>query len=392
MIFSIDDLSVSGKIVLVRTDFNVPIDKNGKVTDTKRIAASIPTIKSLLKKGATVVCMSHLGRPDGKRTKELQMDNIAIELKKELEMPVKKFNDCFGEKIKKEILKKEFSVYLLENLRFYNEEEANDERFAKAISELGDFYVNDAFGTCHRAHASVAAITKFIPSAAGYLLQKEINSLSKALSPKKPFVVIIGGTKVSDKIGVIQNLKADSFLIGGAMCFTFLKANGTQTGESKLEDDKIDFAKKIFKKKNIVLPVDVVVADDKDKPTKIKTVSIDEIPEESTGLDVGQETIKLFKDQLKNAKTIVWNGPLGLFEVSPFDKSTIEIAKFLSKSNADIIIGGGDTAAALEKLKIEKDNIHISTGGGASLEFLEGKKLPAIKALEDNYKKYCKKL
>ncbi|MEM3126842.1 MAG: phosphoglycerate kinase [Candidatus Woesearchaeota archaeon] len=390
--FSIDNFDVKDKIVLIRTDFNVPLDEQGNITDNKRIVASLPTIKELLKRGATVITMSHLGRPDGKKVKELQMDNVAKELAKELEVPVKKLDDCLGQKIKKEIQKKNYCVYVIENLRFHNEEEANDERFAKEIAELGDYYVNDAFGTCHRAHASVVAITKFLPSATGYLLEKEISNLSKALKPKKPFVVILGGAKISDKIGVIQNLKATSFLIGGAMCFTFLKALGKEVGKSKAEEDKIDFAQKMMKKKNVVLPADVVVADDKENPTKVQTVNVDSIPKDTIGLDVGDKTVSLFKKEIKKAKTIVWNGPLGLFEKKPFDKATREIANSLKKSKAEIIIGGGDTIAAIEKLGIKKDNIHISTGGGASLEFLEGKKLPAIKALEENFSKYRNKI
>ena len=391
-IFTIKDFNYKDKRVLVRVDFNVPIDKKGNITDDKRIRAALPTINYLLKSNAMVILMSHLGRPEGETVENLKMDKIAKRLEKLLKKKVYKLDDCIGQDAEDFVDKMvDREIVLLENLRFYSEEEANDPDFANSLADLADIYINDAFGTCHRAHASVEGITKYIPSAAGFLLQKEIEIMGNALkSPKKPFIAVMGGAKVSDKINVITNLlkKVDKLLIGGAMMFTFLKAKGIETGKSLVENNKLSLAKKLLKNKKIILPVDTVIADKIDKKAKSKTVKINNIPKDMIGVDIGPETIKNYKDLIKKAKTIIWNGSLGVNEISKFAKGTNETAKALAKSKAVTIIGGGDTAAAVDKLKLEKKMTHVSTGGGASLEFLEGNKLPAIAALEKNYKRF----
>ncbi len=386
MIPTLKDLPIRpGKIVLVRADLNVPL-KNGKVAYDTRIRESLPTIQYLLKKKAIVLLLSHLGRPKG-IDDSLRMDPIAERLGQLLKQHVLKTDDCVGAEVEDTINEMHSGdILVLENVRFHPEEEANDDSFARALAELADFYVNDAFGSSHRAHASIVGVPKYLPSAAGFLLEKEIKMLSKALKPKKPFVVVLGGAKVSDKIGVIENLakKADKILVGGAMMFTFLKAMGKNVGQSKLEQDKINEAKKILRKfgKKIVLPVDVVVADKPDAKAKTKIVGIDEIPKSMIGLDIGPQTIKLFESELKRAKTVVWNGPMGMFEIPVFAKGTNAVAKAISKLKATTIVGGGDSISAIQKLGIAKKFSHVSTGGGASLEFLEGKKMPGIEVLE----------
>ncbi len=386
MIPTLKDLPIRlGKIVLVRADLNVPL-KDGKITDDTRIRESLPTIQYLLKKKAIVLLLSHLGRPKG-IDDSLRMDPIAERLEQLLKRHVLKADDCVGAEVEDTINEMHSGdILVLENVRFHPEEEANDDSFARALAELADFYVNDAFGSSHRAHASIVGVPKYLPSAAGFLLEKEIKMLSKALKPKKPFVVVLGGAKVSDKIGVIENLakKADKILVGGAMMFTFLKAMGKNVGQSKLEQDKINEARKLLKKlgKKIVLPVDVVVADKPDAKAKTKIVGIDEIPKSMIGLDIGPQTIKLFESELKRAKTVVWNGPMGMFEIPVFAKGTNAVAKAISKLKATTIVGGGDSISAIQKLGIVKKFSHVSTGGGASLEFLEGKKMPGIEVLE----------
>ncbi len=386
MIPTLKDLPIRlGKIVLVRADLNVPL-KDGKITDDTRIRESLPTIQYLLKKKAIVLLLSHLGRPKG-IDDSLRMDPIAERLEQLLKRHVLKADDCVGAEVEDTINEMHSGdILVLENVRFHPEEEANDDSFARALAELADFYVNDAFGSSHRAHASIVGVPKYLPSAAGFLLEKEIKMLSKALKPKKPFVVVLGGAKVSDKIGVIENLakKADKILVGGAMMFTFLKALGKNVGQSKLEQDKINEARKLLKKlgKKIVLPVDVVVADKPDAKAKTKIVGIDEIPKSMIGLDIGPQTIKLFESELKRAKTVVWNGPMGMFEIPVFAKGTNAVAKAISKLKATTIVGGGDSISAIQKLGIVKKFSHVSTGGGASLEFLEGKKMPGIEVLE----------
>ncbi len=396
MFFSLNDFDFKNKNAILRVDFNVPIDDKGNITNNKRIKAVLPTIKYLLKRKSKVILISHLGRPEGKIVEKLKLENISKELSKLLKKKIYYLTDCIGDEIKNKIDLIDYdNIILLENLRFYKEEELNDNDFAKQLANLGDFYVNDAFAVSHRAHASVDAITRFLPSCAGFLLEKEIASLSKLLeNPKKPFVAIIGGVKVSDKIKVINNLlkKVDALLIGGAMTFTFYKSSGINIGKSLVENNKLALAKNLIKNSSnkIILPTDIVIAKNKDSK-QIKTVNYKKIPNNMVGFDIGKESINFYKFILKDAKTVFWNGPLGLFEVKSFSKSTFEIAKFLAdKKNTFTIIGGGDSVAAIEKLRLENKFSHVSTGGGAALEFLEGKKLPGIKALENNYKRFKK--
>lgn len=388
---TIKDIDFKNKTVLMRADFNVPQDADLNITDDTRIRATLPTIKYILEHGVKkLVLMSHLGRPDGKVVAKYSLKPVAIRLKELLAQDVLFLNDCVGENIKKEIDSSKEKIVLLENLRFHAEEEANDANFAKQLASLAEVFVNDAFGTAHRAHASTEGVTHFLKSAAGFLLEKEIQYLGNAVqSPQKPFMVIMGGAKVSDKIGMIENLlsKADCFVIGGGMAYTFLKAQGKEIGNSKLEKDKLDLAKSILDKaksmgKEIVLPVDHVVVEAIGPNAKTEIVG-EMIPVGKIAVDIGPKSIKLFEEKLKPAKTIVWNGPLGIFEMDAFSKGTEEVAKFVSTLKAVIIIGGGDTAAAISKFKLEDKMTHISTGGGASLEYLEGKVLPGVAALTE---------
>lgn len=401
----LNNLNLADKRVLVRVDFNVPVDEKGDVTDNKRIAQALPTINYLLERNAKIILMTHMGRPDGKVNEKYRLTKIGEEFQKLVGKKVTILKDCIGDEVKQKVFAMNpQDIILLENLRFYAEEERNDEAFAKKLAELGELYVNDAFGTCHRAHASVHAITKFLPSAAGFLLEKEIEILGKAIqNPERPFVAILGGAKVSDKIGVIDNLMktADEILIGGAMANTFLKAAGHKMGASKIEKDKLDVALEIYSKaplkkvdytcgeiKKIVLPWDVVCAknlDSSDTKTFLVKNFAESVPEDMMAFDVGPDTINIFKKILQNAKTIIWNGPLGVFEKEKYNEATRQIAEYISTLDATTIIGGGDSAAAIEKYEFSKKLTHISTGGGASLEFIEGKKLPAIQALEENY-------
>lgn len=388
---TIKDLDLKGKRVLMRVDFNVPLDDKLKITDDTRIKATLPTIRYALDNGARLVLMSHLGRPDGKVIAKYSLAPCATRLSELLGKPVKMAKDCIGPEVKATVDNlKPGECLLLENLRFHAEEEANDANFAEGLAGLGDIYVNDAFGTAHRAHASTEGVTKYLKSAAGFLLEKEIEYLEKKVSkPARPFVTILGGAKVSDKIGVIENLLniADAILIGGGMAYTFYAAQGKSIGASKVEKDKIGIAKSLLEKakqKNvsIVLPVDNVIADKFDANANSKLVG-DQIPDGWMALDVGPKTVEAFKEILKNAKTIVWNGPLGVFEMDRFSKGTEDIARYIASLSTISIIGGGDTAAAIAKFKLEDKMTHISTGGGASLEYLEGKVLPGIKALTD---------
>ncbi|MCM8800994.1 MAG: phosphoglycerate kinase [Candidatus Omnitrophica bacterium] len=388
---SLKNVELKNKKVLVRVDFNVPLDDNLNITDDTRIRASIPTIKYILHKEAKkIILMSHLGRPEGKVVTKYSLKPVAKRLEELLVIPVRFLDGCVGDRIKKEIDNSSEKVVLLENLRFHPEEEANDANFSRQLASLGDVFVNDAFGTAHRAHASTEGITHYLTSVAGFLMEKEIYYLGNVIqNPPKPFVVILGGGKVSDKIGVIENLlpKCDVVLIGGGMAYTFLKAGGKSIGNSKLEKEKLDLAKSILEKakqlkKEFLLPVDHVVVDKIEPNAKIELVNED-IPQTKIGVDIGPKTIALFQNRLTSAKTIVWNGPLGIFEMEPFSKGTREIAVFISKLKAISIIGGGDTVAAITKFGLENKITHISTGGGASLEFLEGKSLPGISALTD---------
>mgnify|MGYP001569273657 CR=1 FL=1 len=396
--FTLNDLDVNGKRVLVRVDYNVPLDKQtNEIIDDKRIRETLPTIKYIIDKNAKVILCSHLGRPDGKVVESLRMDKVAERLSQLINKKVKKLDDCVGNDIRNEVLKmKDGDVVVLENLRFHAEEEANDENFSKQLADLAELYVNDAFGTCHRAHASTYGVTKFLKSAAGFLVEKELRVMGKAMeAPEKPFIAVIGGAKLgdekfADKISIMENLlsKVDKLLLGGAIIFTFFKAQGKNTGNSKVQEQFMDLAKKILHSKKVVLPVDVVVADKFDLNADSKIVDVDNIPNEWMGLDIGPKTIENYKEILKNAKTVVWSGPMGVFEFDKFANGTKEIAKFLSTLKATTIVGGGDSAAAVEKLGYADKLTHVSTGGGASLEFFEGKKLPGIEALEESYEKF----
>jgi len=389
---TVNDVDFKNKLVIERCDFNVPQDANLSITDDTRIRASIPTINYILSKGPKkLILMSHLGRPDGKVVAKYSLKPVAVRLAEFLKEPVLMLNDCIGDGVVNAINNSKERIILLENLRFHVQEEANDVNFAKSLAGLAEIYVNDAFGTAHRGHASTEGIAHFLKSCAGLLLGKEIEYLSKATTcPDKPYCLILGGAKVSDKIGVIENLlpKLDKIIIGGGMCYTFLKAKGIPVGNSKLEKEKIDLAKTILenaaaRKVKIVLPVDHVVADKFDASADAIVTSGVDIADGLMGLDIGPKTVELFKSELKDAKTIVWNGPLGVFEMDKFAKGSIEIAKFITTLKATSIIGGGDTAAAVTKFGLENKMSHISTGGGASLEFLEGKILPGIAALTE---------
>ncbi|NLW46346.1 MAG: phosphoglycerate kinase [Firmicutes bacterium] len=390
---SIDDLQVKGKRVLVRVDFNVPVDDNGQITDDRRIKAAVPTIKSLADRGAKVILVSHFGRPKGGPNDKYRMDVMAKRLSEIIGKSVVKVNDCIGDEPKKAIeTLSEGGIVLLENVRFYKEEEANDEAFAKKLADLAEIYVNDAFGTAHRAHASTAGVAKFLkPAVSGYLMQKEIDIMGKALSnPETPFVAILGGAKVADKLGVIQNLleKVDTLIIGGGMAYTFLKAQGMEIGKSLLDAEKVGFAQEMLAKAKakgikLLLPIDTVVADNFKNPTVSKTVPSNEIPADMEGVDIGPETVKLFAKEIETAKTVIWNGPMGVFELPQFAVGTKAIAQALTQSKGTTIVGGGDSAAAVEQMGFADKITHVSTGGGASLEFMEGIELPGVAALTE---------
>ena len=389
---TIEDIDVNGKRVLVRCDFNVPQDEEGNITDDRRIIAALPTIKYLMEHNAKVILCSHLGRPKGEFNMKYSLKPIAKRLSKLLGKKVHMADDVIGDSAKSLVASlKEGDVMLLENVRFHKEEEANDMAFSKALAELADVYVNDAFGTAHRAHASTEGVAKYLPAVCGYLIQKEINVMGKALNnPVRPFVAILGGKKVSDKINVITNLidKVDELLIGGGMAYTFFKAKGYEIGKSICEDDKVELAKELMEKAahkgvKLLLPIDNVVATEFSNDAESKVVASNEIPADWEGVDIGPETVKLYGDALKNAKTVIWNGPMGVFEFDKFAVGTNEIAKILGGLDAITIIGGGDSAAAIEKGGFADKMTHISTGGGASLEFLEGKELPGIACLLD---------
>ena len=385
----LDKKELENKTVLVRVDFNVPL-KDGKVSDDTRIMAALPTIKYLTDNDAKVVLVSHLGRPKGKDTKN-SLKNIADYINEKTEIKVKFLDDCIGEDVQKRVKEgKAGEIFLLENVRFYPEEEKNDADFAKKLAKLADIYVNDAFGTAHRAHASTEGVTKYLPAYAGLLMEKEIEFLSKALNPQKPFVAIIGGSKISSKIGVLKNLveKTDTLIIGGAMTYTFLKSLGQSVGKSLVEDDSIDTAKEIMAKaeklkcKLIIAEDHVIAASIDDERGKVS----ENIPADMSAFDIGPKTIEKVKVELEKAKTVVWNGPMGVFEKPAFANGTNEVAKILAglKDKGVItIVGGGDSVAAIEQVGLTDKFSHISTGGGASLEFLEGIELPGIKAIKN---------
>lgn len=390
---TVKDIDVNGKKVLVRCDFNVPIDsETGKITDNRRIRAALPTIQYLLDHNAKVILCSHLGRPKGEFNLKYSLKPVAEELSKLLNKDVKLAKDVIGESAKELTSNmKEGDIVLLENVRFHKEEEQNDPEYSKALASMAEIYVNDAFGTAHRAHSSTTGVADYLPAVSGFLIEKELEFLGGALeNPKHPFVAILGGAKVSDKIGVIENLldKVDTLIIGGGMAYTFYKAQGHHIGTSICEEDKLDLAKSILEKAKekgvkLLLPVDNHVSSEYSNNGEEKIVDSTEIPDGFMGLDIGPKTIEKFEEAVKDAKTVVWNGPLGVCEFDKFATGTKAVATMLSKLDAITIIGGGDSAAAIEKLELADKMTHISTGGGASLEFLEGKTLPGIACLQD---------
>ena len=394
---TINDIEVKGKRVFLRVDFNVPLTKEVPytITDDTRITAALPTIDALRKKGARLIIASHLGRPKGSPAKEFSLAPIRERLEQLINTKVAFASDCIVEEATTKVMQlKDGEILLLENLRFHKEEEKNDPEFSKQLASLAEVYVNDAFGAAHRAHASIEGITHFLPiKAAGLLLQKELDYLGGALTnPRRPFIAIIGGAKISGKIDVISSLldKADAVLIGGGMMYTFYKAHGLEIGKSLCEDDKLDLAKELMSRaekegKKLVLPVDTVIAEAFNNDANRKMVSTAVIPKDWLGMDIGQQTIDMFTDYILNANTIVWNGPMGVFEMSNFSEGTMAIAKAMAKATdrgATTIVGGGDSVAALEQSGLAEKMSHVSTGGGASLEFLEGKVLPGVAALE----------
>ena len=389
---TVKDIDLKGKRVFVRCDFNVPMDENENITDNTRIVAALPTIKYLLEQNCKIILASHLGRPKGEFKPEFSLLPVAKELSKLLNKEVIMAKDVIGEEtIQKALNLKEGEIMLLENVRFHKEETENDPEFAKKLASMAEVFVNDAFGTAHRAHASTTGIADYLPAVSGFLIEKELKFLGNAVNnPERPFVAILGGAKVSDKIGVIDSLleKVDTLMIGGGMAYTFFKSQGYEVGNSICELDKLDLAKSAMEKAKqkgvkLLLPVDTKIGKEFKEDTESKIVKWTEIPADWEGFDIGPETIKMFIEELKTAKTVVWNGPLGLFEFEQFAIGTNAIAKALAELDATTIIGGGDSSAAVKKAVLEDKMTHISTGGGASLEFLEGKKLPGIECLLD---------
>jgi phosphoglycerate kinase len=386
---TIRDIDLKGKRILVRVDFNVPL-KDGEVSDDTRIRAALPTIQYLMSHDSAIILCSHLGRPKGQRLPELSLRPVAKRLSELLEAPVAFVDDCVGAEVKETVKALgPGKVLLLENTRFHPEETKNDPAFAAELASLAEIYVNDAFGSAHRAHASSEGVAHLLPAVAGFLMEKELNFLGKTLSdPEHPFVAILGGAKVSDKIGVVQSLleRADTLLIGGGMANTFLAAQGLQMGDSLVEEDSLQVASEILQKagKQLILPVDAIIADAFSEDSQKRTVSVSEVPEGWRILDIGPDTIRKFKGFLEDARLVVWNGPMGVFEFDSFAEGTFAIAKAIADSDAVSIIGGGDSAAAISKAGLTDQIDHVSTGGGASLELLEGKQLPGVTALDDN--------
>lgn len=388
---TMNDVEVKGKRVFVRVDFNVPME-DGKITDDTRIRAALPTIKHLVDEDAKVILASHLGRPKGEVVEDMRLTAVGNRLAELLGKPVLKLDESVGETVKTAVHNmNDGDVVLLENVRFHKGEEKNDTELAKQFAELAEIYVNDAFGAAHRAHASTAGIAEYLPAVSGFLLQKELDVLGKALSdPERPFTAIIGGAKVKDKIGVIDHLldKVDNLIIGGGLAYTFVKAQGHEIGNSLVEEDKIELAKEFMQKAkdkgvNFLMPVDAVVASEFSKDADSKVVDIDAIPADWMGLDIGPKTVALYADTIKNSKLIIWNGPMGVFEMEKFADGTKGVAEAMAETAGYTIIGGGDSAAAVEKFHVADKMDHISTGGGASLEFMEGKELPGVVALND---------
>jgi phosphoglycerate kinase len=388
---SVRDVDVAGKKTFVRVDFNVPLE-NGQITDDTRIRETLPTIRYLIERGAKVILASHLGRPKGQVVEEMRLTPVANRLSELLGKPVAKADEAIGESVKALIAKmNDGDVLLLENVRFYPGEEKNDPELAKAFAELADLYVNDAFGAAHRAHASTEGIAHYLPAVSGLLMEKELSVLGKALTnPDRPFTAIVGGSKVKDKIGVIENLIniADNLLIGGGLSYTFLKAQGYEIGKSLVDNEKLDLTLEFIRKAkekgcNMLLPVDLVVTDEFSVNANTRIVPISEIPADWEGVDIGPKTREIYADIIAKSKLIVWNGPLGVFEMAPFSNGTKAVAEACASTQAYTIIGGGDSAAAVEKFNLADKMDHISTGGGASLEFMEGKALPGVVALND---------
>ncbi|MCQ6264278.1 phosphoglycerate kinase [Fictibacillus sp. WQ 8-8] len=389
---TVRDIDVNGKVVFCRVDFNVPME-NGKITDDTRIRAALPTIQYLTEQGAKVLLASHLGRPKGQVAEELRLTPVAQRLSDLLGKEVVKTDEAYGEEVKSALSSLDSGgVILLENVRFYPGEEKNDPELAQKFAELADVYVNDAFGAAHRAHASTEGVAKHLPAVAGFLMEKELDVLGKALSnPDRPFTAIIGGAKVKDKIDVINNLldKVDNLIIGGGLGYTFIKALGHDVGKSLLEEDKIETAKGFMEKAkekgvNFLIPEDILVADDFSNDANTKVVGIDAIPSDWEGLDIGSKTIEKYRNTIQNSKLVIWNGPMGVFEMEAFSKGTRSVAEALAEAKDTYsVIGGGDSAAAVEKFGYADKMSHISTGGGASLEFMEGKELPGVTALND---------
>ncbi|WP_397539853.1 phosphoglycerate kinase [Rummeliibacillus pycnus] len=388
---TMNDIEVKGKRVFVRVDFNVPMEE-GKITDDTRIRAALPTISYLVEKGAKVILASHLGRPKGEVKEELRLTAVGERLSELMGKPVTKLDESIGESVEQAVGNmNDGEIVLLENVRFHKGEEKNDPALAESFAKLADLYVNDAFGAAHRAHATTAGIAEYLPAVSGLLMEKEIDVLGKALSnPERPFTAIIGGAKVKDKIGVIENLldKVDHLIIGGGLSYTFSKAQGYDIGKSLLEEDKIELAKSFIEKAaekgvKLHMPVDAVVANEFSKDAETKVVDIDQIPSDWMGLDIGPKTAAEYADVINNSKLIIWNGPMGVFEIDAFANGTKAVASAMAETNGYTIIGGGDSAAAVEKFQVAGKMDHISTGGGASLEFMEGKELPGVVALND---------
>lgn len=389
---TVKDLEISGRKVFIRVDFNVPQDDSGKITDDARIRAALPTIKHVIDSGGVAVLASHLGRPKGRPADKYRMDPVAARLGELLGRDVKKLDDCVGKDVEDAVAQAgPGDVIMLENVRFHAEEEENEPGFARKLASLADVYVNDAFGTCHRAHASTAGIAEHLPAAAGFLVEKELEFFTKALeNPERPFVAILGGAKVSDKIPVIENLldRVDALIIAGAMAYTFLRARGVSTGDSLVEEERIGLAETFLEKAesrgvSMILPADHVAGKEFSEDTEIMTTEDENIPDGWMGLDIGPRTSGVFENELSGARTVIWNGPPGVFEMEKFSAGTKRLAEFLAASSALTILGGGDTASAAKKFNLADRFDHVSTGGGASLEFMEGKELPGIKALGD---------
>lgn len=392
MKLSVKDLNLKDKRVLMRVDFNVSLDEAGRITDDTRIVSAVPTIKYILDQGASLILMSHLDRPKGKVVESLRMDPVARRLAELLGKKVLKLSDCVGPEVKDAVSKlKPGVIILLENTRFHPEETKNDPHFAKKLADLADVFVNDAFGTAHRAHASTVGVTQFLPAAAGFLMAKELEVLAEILTrPETPFVAVLGGAKVSDKIGVLRSLvgKCQDILIGGGMAYTFLKAKGIEVGRSLVDLEKVKDADLIMREASrkgthLLLPLDHRVAREAKEDVEVSIVPQDKIPPDYLALDIGPETIRLFEKSIRKAKTVFWNGPMGRFEIEDFAEGTRAIAKISAESGAKVVVGGGDSIAALQKMGLKDKMSYVSTGGGASLEFLEGKELPGVTSLSD---------